>query len=802
MSNSIVIKEPKKAVETIKQPKSTQDLGLKAIENTLQSNNQLLKQNTQLMGEMAKVMSTSMQNSQRRDVELSALRERLIELRTGANENISRTRTETTSSTNGSRSQSSEKKSYGVGDPISGVANHVDNQLGSGNVSTVLAGSMLGISPVFLKMLGIDKLATGIASGVWNAGKSALSKTAGLLASPFSGSSQSKVSGTTSSVDEFTKNEKLYKKLDTIINLLGASEDNTDEDGKPKGKGLFSKVIGAIGAGLGFVAKNLKSLILGGLAAYGATQLYKHWEKMKKDVEENGWIGAFKIWGEEIKEWFLNTKLGQGLSSYIEGWKVDIEEKGIWGAVRNRAEKVWNNFKTNTTFGRLIFGEEEYEDPEWVKNFIGFRKRISNAAKKAWDWFKETIPGKVFVGGIEEAIDLCKSIFGNDKENTKDQQETKNRWVGFIQSASKLWESFKTTGLYKAYIAIGDGLAAEVKNLFNGKTIEDFSTVLGGFWNDFKSTGVGKFILSVCEWGNKKIEDIKSDGFFELVAEKGLFTTVFSMVTDGISDMVESIVYPIVTFFERVKHAARAVGKAISEFDIMHPNDSFDRIKNAWSTAWEESGKVYDKSKVDAAEIVHDTFKTQSSSESIKYDDIFGGRTEKDYKTHLLGLSTKELYDEKQRLESLNIKGSETWVKEILFDTLKNVNTKFYNRPLDEQTEAETNGKYTAVFIGKKGGESSYRIVPMDTASDVSGNRSNYVNDSKSNEQLEFDQKQNQANEAICKISDINDEKSIAGMMKIIVDNVYARNSQTFIGNNSNFTPIVTFQPTMVPNGQ
>ena len=355
MSNSIVIKEPKRAVD---KPKSSQTSGLNNIEKALKDNNQLLKKNIDAIQKMADSVVESQKSSKTVDRELTSLREKLIELRKQKTEEYSsnsRQSSESSSQTSSSSSNKARSDNYQYR-TRQAVGSLVDKASTPGAAfstatSTGLAIATGGIiNPVIIKALGLDTLITSVLRDTLHvAGKvislpfKAAGKIGGLALSGIGGlfgeSGQQKTAGTTSSNAKATKDAKLLKKLDTIISLLGGTVGSVTKDITKKGKGIFSKIIGAIGAGLGFVASHLKELILGGLAIWGATKLYKHWEKMKKDVEENGWIKAFGIWGKEIKDWFLQTELGQKTKEYIDGWKKDIEEKGVAGAITNRVTK-------------------------------------------------------------------------------------------------------------------------------------------------------------------------------------------------------------------------------------------------------------------------------------------------------------------------------------------------------------------------------------------------------------------------------------------------------------------------------
>lgn len=355
MSNSIVIKEPKRAVD---KPKSSQTSGLNNIEKALKDNNQLLKKNIDAIQKMADSVVESQKSSKTVDRELNSLREKLIELRKQKAEEYSsndRQSSESSSQTSSSSSSKARSDNYQYRTKQA-VGSLVDKASTPGAAfstatSTGLAIATGGIvNPVIIKALGLDTLITSVLRDTLHiAGKAislpfkAAGKIGGLALSGigelFGGSGQQKTAGTTSSNAKATKDAKLLKKLDTIISLLGGTVGSVTKDVTKKGKGIFSKIIGILGAGLRFVASHLKGLILGGLAVWGATKLYKHWEKIKNDVEENGWKGAFEKWGKEIKDWFLKTELGQKTKEYIDGWKTDIDERGVAGAITKRVTK-------------------------------------------------------------------------------------------------------------------------------------------------------------------------------------------------------------------------------------------------------------------------------------------------------------------------------------------------------------------------------------------------------------------------------------------------------------------------------
>ena len=266
MSNSIVIKEPKRAVD---KPKSSQTSGLSSIEKTLYDNNQLMKKNVDAMQKMANSMVESQKTTKSIDKELSNLKEKISELRKQKAQKATTPKKPSSSSS----STTTHRTSYSSG--ISNAGNSIINKATTPGATMSTAASVAlavgtgGIlNPVVIKALGLDALASSILRGGYNVLKKTPSAIGNLLG--LESSSQTKTSGTTSSNSKATKDAKLHKKLDTIIHILEKTKNTTtDKKNKEKKPGLLSKLFGlltssgflkaALAIGAGIAAWNLLS---------------------------------------------------------------------------------------------------------------------------------------------------------------------------------------------------------------------------------------------------------------------------------------------------------------------------------------------------------------------------------------------------------------------------------------------------------------------------------------------------------------------------------------------------------------
>ena len=266
MSNSIVIKEPKRAVD---KPKSSQTSGLSSIEKTLYNNNQLMKKNIDAMQKMANSMVESQKTTKSIDKELSNLKEKISELRKQKAQKATTPEKPSSSSS----STTTHRTSYSSG--ISNAGNSIINKATTPGAAMSTAASVAlavgtgGIlNPVVIKALGLDALASSILRGGYKVLKKTPSAIGNLLG--LGSSSQTKTSGTTSSNSKATKDAKLHKKLDTIIHILEKTKNTTlDKKNKEKKPGLLSKLFGlltssgflkaALAIGAGIAAWNLLS---------------------------------------------------------------------------------------------------------------------------------------------------------------------------------------------------------------------------------------------------------------------------------------------------------------------------------------------------------------------------------------------------------------------------------------------------------------------------------------------------------------------------------------------------------------
>jgi len=243
MSNSIVIKEPKRAVD---KPKSSQTSGLNNIEKTIYDNNQLLKKNVDAMQKMANSMVESQKTTKSIDKELNSLKEKIIALR---KQKTQKATTPERPSSSGS-STTTHKASHlsgttRVGESVVNKATTPGAAM-STVASVALAVGTGGIlNPVIIKALGLDVLVSSMLRGGYNVLKKTPKAIGSLLG--FGSNSQAKTSGTTSSNAKATKDAKLHKKLDTIINILEKTKNTAiDKKDKEKKPGLLSKLFGLL----------------------------------------------------------------------------------------------------------------------------------------------------------------------------------------------------------------------------------------------------------------------------------------------------------------------------------------------------------------------------------------------------------------------------------------------------------------------------------------------------------------------------------------------------------------------------
>ena len=217
MSNSIVIKEPKPAVEE-KSASQKENADIIALVKT---QNDIIAQNNKMMTALVEA-SKANAVQQEKNSKINDLQRQLSEARLQRRvENV-----------NNKIKNSDEGKSK-IKSAYDKTEKNVDGTMGSGFTSSMLmsALTMGAINPVIAKSLKLPQLA----GGAIKAGTNIFKKTFG-----FSSSDSKESSGTTSNNDEATKDSKILKKIDTIINLLGKDSEGGSAEPKTK-KGIFNQ---------------------------------------------------------------------------------------------------------------------------------------------------------------------------------------------------------------------------------------------------------------------------------------------------------------------------------------------------------------------------------------------------------------------------------------------------------------------------------------------------------------------------------------------------------------------------------
>lgn len=544
MSNSIVIKEPKPAIEE-KSATQKQSADISALVKT---QNDIIAQNNKMMTalvEASKANTTQQEkNSKIKDLQRQLSEARLQKRIEDLNNRTKKSEEEKTTN----------RSTYGK------ASDGVDSVMGKGFTSSMLmsALTMGAINPVVARALNLPQLA----GGTIKAGTNVIKKAINFL-SPDS----KKSSGTTSSNDEATKDSKILKKIDTIINLLGKDSEGGSTEPKTK-KGIFSKIFEILGAGLGLFGNTLKGLIKTGLIVAGAAFVYKLIKDKLKSIAE--WIFGEKAI-QELETKFENEglwgtiKLGskaifKALGRLIFGKKgvesitKAFEKEGLWGAVKTSTKLI------AASIGSLIFGESWAEIQE-VKNEKGFWEAFKFAAEKlcrnvtdflfgkeTFDEIKSTFDTKGLWGVIETysrlAIDKLGGFVFGDEEWTKYKKQIKTDgfWntlasetggaidkIGVFLLGQNQWDKVKTNYENNAFDTI-------VKCV--GKIADGIGTFLVGEanWNEFK-TSLKNTIARIDEFFSKYV-----NGFLDRIDNAvKIYNASIEINGDGVLNQVNAL---------------------------------------------------------------------------------------------------------------------------------------------------------------------------------------------------------------------------------------------------------------------
>lgn len=349
------------------------------------------------------------------------------------------TRTRVSSFTDSDRSNSSghTSSSYmpnkGIMDGIKGFGDRASSGFAPSLALSVATGGAL--NPVLIQALwGPMKQFAGLIkdtillpfraiSAIWGSMKNVF----GFITSPFhsfghGGGSNSEygLQGETKATTNARDNQ-LYRRLDTIISLLGKKPALEKEEKKEKSGGFLSSLFGFLGE----VIKigGLIALGYGVFKVIGMDKIKEGWEAIKESKQKDGWWGAIKTtlstvvdWGKIIGgfiyDWYEESGLKDTISGFIEGVKQDIKDwwdkdkerekdpnqfsihrvftwinKKISGILGEGWSEVWNNTLLSLSSGWNILTDDKASD----KYFENIQKYWDNETK---DW-KENTPDKI-----------------------------------------------------------------------------------------------------------------------------------------------------------------------------------------------------------------------------------------------------------------------------------------------------------------------------------------------------------------------------------------------------------------------
>lgn len=360
------------------------------------------------------------------------------------------------------------------------------------------------------------------------------------------------------------KNNDLYKRLDTIINLLEKGNKQVPIQEEKKKSGILSKILGflpialkllgGIAAGIAlFKGFNwLKENYEGSLLQKGVQRAGQAWDNIKAGYQEGGFIGGTKAaWGE-VKD--IGKALWDSVSAWYEKSDLKLTVDEMVDKVKNWFSEQWKGIKdwwTDFDFfkfagdvadgvaavGTSIWNwigdlwNADAENEEAGKMSIhGMITRVGNWFKSIWngikDWWNSwTIEG-LGRGIRDTAVDLAKDIKGmagkiwdwiGDLWNNSSLKMSlsgmitrvgdwfKNIWDGI----KNWWNSWSIEGIAtKTYDSVVD-VAKSVGKM--GSMIWDkIKEVTGGLWSGFKTKiGLDGFVSKISDWFSKVWTGVK-----------------------------------------------------------------------------------------------------------------------------------------------------------------------------------------------------------------------------------------------------------------------------------------------------
>ena len=383
------------------------------------------------------------------------------------------------------------------------------------------------------------------------------------------------------------KNNDLYKRLDTIINLLEKGNKQVPIQEEKKKSGILSKILGflpialkllgGIAAGIAlFKGFNwLKENYEGSLLQKGVQRAGQAWDNIKAGYQEGGFIGGTKAaWGE-VKD--IGKALWDSVSAWYEKSDLKLTVDEMVDKVKNWFSEQWKGIKGWwTDFDFFKFAGETVD-------------AATNAGKAVWNWVK----GLWEKDGENEA---------NDKFSIHGMITKVSNWFSSIWQSIKGWwtdfDFFKFAGDVADGVAavgtsiwnwIGDLWNADAENEEAGKmSIHGMITRVGNWfksiWNGIKdwwnswsiegiATGIYDSVVditkSVGEIGSNIWDKIKEvtgglwSGFKTKVGLDGFVSKIsdwFSKVWTGVKDWWDSW-----SFSSLIDGAKNAIGKGVGK---------------------------------------------------------------------------------------------------------------------------------------------------------------------------------------------------------------------------------------------
>lgn len=266
------------------------------------------------------------------------------------------------------------------------------------------------------------------------------------------------------------KNNDLYKRLDTIINLLEKGNKQVPIQEEKKKSGILSKI-------LGFLPIALK--LLGGIAA--GIALFKGFNWLKENYEgsllQKGVQRAGQAWD--------NIKAGYQEGGFIGG------AKAAWGEVKDIGKALWDSVSAWYEKSDLKLTVDEMVDK--VKNWFSEQWKGIKDWWTEFDFFKfagETVDAAANAG--KAVWNSVKSLWKKDGENEANGKFSIHGMITKVSNwFSSIWQSIKgwwtDFDFFKFAGDVADGVAVVGTSIWNW---------IGDLWNaDAENEEAGKMSI-------------------------------------------------------------------------------------------------------------------------------------------------------------------------------------------------------------------------------------------------------------------------------------------------------------------